>query len=474
MFEKDGIRKRLSENYPILSILVGIMLVSLSIGPYQSGDTLWEYEAASGVMKWGMPYVISWGNFMNQPPLGFYIEALFFKIFGSSTDIGVILVTLFGLGSIVLVYKIGKEVYSKSIGLFAAALFALTPWELVLSRSFFIDTQCLFFSLLCLFIGIISIRKDSLKLFIVTGALFAAAFLTKFFAVFILIPLLLFYFYYRPKNLRHTFGWFVALFLPVLISSFLWYQVISGQGVFSIFNHSDFAIRSSSNVTPSFFFVFNFLANYGLGWLFVDAAVLSFVVYLTYRKFRKSFAFDLICVVTILSVVGVNTFLGAVLNLNAPYLNAIKYDYQALPFFSLLAASMVGKAISLLSSLKSREKLNKLLFCFVALGGLGLVAGSMFFNMSYVHLFSPWPYLLFRVEIGKSLGYSLFNPDPVGKFSLLMNIQSLGFGLLVSGLVWASRYKLYDFFRISFKFFSYLFNPMRRWIDEKNVLVRAR
>ena len=107
-----------------------------------------------------------------------------------------------------------------------------------------------------------------------------------------------------------------------------------------------------------------------------------------YRKFHKLLAFDLICLATILSVVSVNTFLGAVLNLNAPYLNAIKYDYQSLPFFSLLAASLVGKCISLFNSLKSRGKLSKLLFFFVALGGLGLVAAiNIFQHVLYASIF---------------------------------------------------------------------------------------
>lgn len=47
----DGVKKLLSEHYPLLSILIGITLVSLSIGPFQNGDTDWEYQAAAGVMK---------------------------------------------------------------------------------------------------------------------------------------------------------------------------------------------------------------------------------------------------------------------------------------------------------------------------------------------------------------------------------------------------------------------------------------
>src|SRR5665647_2068632 len=107
----DGIKKLLSEHYPLLSILIGVTLVSLSIGPFQNGDTGWEYQAAIGVIKWGMPYVNNVGNLMNQPPLGFYVEALFFKIFGPSIQNGTFLVTLIGLGSSILVYKLGKELY---------------------------------------------------------------------------------------------------------------------------------------------------------------------------------------------------------------------------------------------------------------------------------------------------------------------------------------------------------------------------
>jgi len=442
MFDKDSIRK-LGENYPFLSILIGIVLVSVSMGPFQNGDTEREYEAALGVIRWGMPYVTSFGNMMDEPPLGFYIEALFFKVFGSSTGTGVALVTLFGLGCTVLVYKIGKVFYGKTTGLFAAVLFALTPWEFVLSRSFLIDVPCLFFSLLFLFVGISAIRKDSFKLFIVSGTLFAAALLTKLYAVFALIPLVLFYVYHRPKNLRRTFVWLGAFFLPALLFAFLWYQVISGQGLLSVFYHGDFTNYNPSEVVPSYFFVGNFLLNYGLGWFFMAATVLSFLVCFLRRKlFSQILVFDLICLATIVSVVSVNTFLGAGLNLKPPYLNAVKYDYQSLPFFSLVAASLAGKCLSLFNSAKSRKKLNKLLFFSVALAGLVLLVLAMVVNTYYTHQFSTWDYLLFRVERGKNFGYSFFNPAPIGEYGLLMSIQYLGFAFVLSGLVWANRHKL--------------------------------
>jgi len=449
MLTGSRIRKLLTENYPLLGVLIGIVLISVSIGPFENCDTELEYEATSAVIRWGMPYVNSFGNIINQPPLGFYVEALFFTFFGSSIDTGVVLITLLGLGCIIAVYKIGNVLYGKPAGLIAAALFALAPWELIFSRTFLIDMQCLFFSLLCLFVGIYAIRKDSFKLVLVSGTFFAAAFLTKFFAVFTLIPLTLLFIYYRPKNLRRALSLVGAFFLPVLLFAFLWYNVISGGWLPSAFSHDDFWSYNSSDVVPSYFFVGNFLLYYGLGWFFTSAAVFSLLVCFLRRKlFSKILVFDLICLATIISIVTVNTFLGAGLNLKSPYTSAFKYAYQSLPFFSLLAASLVSKCLSLFNSAKSKRKLHRILFFSVVFVGLFLLVATILDNMWYASLLSTSDYLLFKVEPNIDLGYSLFNPTPTGEHSLLMNIQYLGFAVVLSGLVWASRHTLVGLFKL--------------------------
>ena len=441
-FDKASLKKLLSENYSLLSILIGFALVALSIGPYHNGDTAWEYDAVSGVLRWGLPYANGF-YLMDQPPLGFYIQAVFFKVFGLSINNGTFLVTLFGLGCVVLVYGIGKVVYNKTTGFFAALLFAFSPWQLILSRAFLIDVQCLFFSLFSLFVGIIAIRRGSFKLFIASGIIFTAAFNTKLYAVFSLIPLLLFFFYYGPKNLKHILSWLGAFSLPALLFSYLWYQTISGLGTASIINHTDFIIHNPSNVIPSYFFVGNFLINYSLGWLFIDAAILSLLVCLMQRRlFHKFLVFDAICLAIIICVISVNAFLGAGLNLKAPYLNAIKYDYQSLPFFSLLAASLISKCISLFNFNKTKKRLSKLSFSIIASAGLFLAVAAIFYNMRYVHLFSTSDYLLFRVEPNINVGYSLFNSSPIGTNSLMMGVQYLGFAIALSGLFWISRHKI--------------------------------
>jgi 4-amino-4-deoxy-L-arabinose transferase-like glycosyltransferase len=432
----------LSEHYSLLSILIGIVFVSVTLGPFHNMDSHLEYSAAQGVIKWGMPYQSTVGKLINQPPFGFYTEALYFKGLGMSYDIGVALITLFGLASTTLVYALGKMLYSKSTGIFAAALFALTPWQLALSRSFLIDGQCLFLSLSSLYLGIIALQKGSFRLFMVSATLFSLAFLTKFFALFTLIPLALFFFYSRPKSLIRTVKWMAAFFLPMILFVSVWYQGILGRGILNIFNHDDFNNFNSHGVVASYFFVGDFLLE-AVGSLFLVAAALSLALtFLRRDLFSKILFFDLTCLITVIVIVGINTFLGAGLNLSSPYFNPVKYDYQALPFFSLLAASLIWKSIKLVSSAGTKNTVKKAVVFSFAFCCLILIAFALFFNMTLAYRFSTWHYLLFRVEFNNYVGYFFVNSSPIGKYSPLMAVQYVGYAFVFSGLLWASRHKL--------------------------------
>jgi len=463
--DKRSFAALLSESYPLLGILIGTVLVSASIGPLHNIDTQLEFDAASGVIKWGLPY-ITYKNMINQPPLGFYTEALFLKVFGLSYNTGVALITLIGLGCTVLVYQLGKTLYGKPTATLASALFALTTWQFALCRSFLIDAQCLFFSLLSLLAGIYAIRKDSVILFMISGTLFATALLTKFFAVFTLIPLTFFYFYHRQSKLRRVPA-VVAYFLPTLLFLVVWYQILNAdRGLISIIVIEDFNNFNPIGAVPSFFFVINYLLD-GLGALFLIATALSLIVSFADRRlFAKLLPFDLMCLASILAVGSINTFLAVGLNLKSPYINPIKYDYQFLPFFSLLAASLVGKCFLLFNSAKSKEKLSKLLFS-IASVGLVLLAASMLLNMNFLNQHSTADHWLFKVERNQNIGYSFINSTPLDENSPLMSIQYLGFAFVLSGLVWASRHKLAGFL-------YGLFKRVRLWIEAKNAAYSAR
>jgi 4-amino-4-deoxy-L-arabinose transferase-like glycosyltransferase len=436
MSRKEIIKKRFLENCPLLCILGGVMLVSISIGPFSNGDVLWEYEAATNVINWGFPYFHNFGNLINQPPLGFYVEALFLKVFGSSINTGTCLVTLFGLGSTVVIYAVGKKVYSRYTGIFAATLFALSPWALILSRTFLIDEQCLFFSLLSLYVGIVAVQKSSIKLSFASGIIFAFAMLTKYFAVFILIPLAIYGMMTRKTTLKHSIIKMTVFILPAILLSLAWYQVILGKPITYLFHHSDFIDFNYNGVDVSYFFVSVFLWNYGLGPLFVCTAAFSGVLALTFRKqIPKICSFDLVCIGTIVPILVINTLLGVSFNLKAPYNNAIKYDFQALPFISLLAASLVSKIALILRRQTITSNKEKFVLPLVLTAGV-LLSATIAYSIYLANQLSTANFLLFRVTVDQFVGYTLHNYLPTGQGTLPMYLQYVGFAIILFGLLW--------------------------------------
>ena len=461
MLSKYNFKKLLKKNYPILAILIGVSLISIAMGPYLTLDTDLEFSTAQGILKWGYPYINAWGNLFNEPPLGFYTEAAVFQVFGFTVANGVALITLFGLACTFMVYKLGKELYNETTGLFGAAFFALAPWELVLSRSFLIDVQCLLFSLIYLYFGILAIRKNSVKLAGFAGIFFAAALLTKLFAVFMLLPLLLLYIFHRPLNRKQIISQLGVFSLPAFLSSLLWYQIIMGKGLLYLIQHNDFKDLNFPNVPVSYMFVVNFLVNDGLGVFFVSAAFISFAIGLIFwkRLSKQTVISDLICIAAILSILGLVMYLAVNLNLKAPYNSAVKYIYQSLPFFSLGAASLVTKASLLLKSEKKSMGAKRALLMVVSIVGFFLVAMALVANMATARELASTSYLIFRVQPNIDFGYAFHVDSPISQDSILFTFQFIGFLVVLSGLLWIGRKYIEDLFRLMYKRMITSFRP---------------
>jgi hypothetical protein len=187
------------------------------------------------------------------------------------------------------------------------------------------------------------------------------------------------------------------------------------------------------------------------------ATVFSLVVLFSFRKqFQKIFAFDLIFLATIAAILIINMILGAGMNLKAPYNNAIKYDYLALPFFCLIAASLVAKSLSLVNFDKLKTKLNRAVIVSVVAASIALIAATILASFSSAHQLALSDYLLFKARLDQDVGYSLFNHTPPSQTSLLIAVQYVGFIVVLSGLLWMGRHKL-----------AVAFKPKRCWIEAK-------
>jgi 4-amino-4-deoxy-L-arabinose transferase-like glycosyltransferase len=433
--QKSHLKTVLKNSLPLLGIMLGFILMSVATGEFSNYDSQVEYAAALGVNEWGLPYH-EFGHFINQPPLGFYTGALFLRAFGSSYNVAVAVPTLFGAGCLVLLYEIGRVLYDRRTGLFAAAIFASIPWHIVLSRSFLIDAQCLFFSLLYLLVGIYATKKNSSKLILLSGVFFGVAFLTKAFAVFMLVPLAIYYFYAGPKNLWRTFMG-VMFFVPALVFTYIWYELITNRGFYAAFTHDDFNFHISG-AAPSPFFVIYYLLG-AVGVFFLAAGAISLLVSFVRRKnLGKILGSDLVCLAAVVTVLGVNMFLVLGRNLVTPYNNPIKYDYQFLPLFCLLAASLLNKFYSFnLTNLGSKR--NKLVFL-VTISGLVLIVLSIIQNVLVLNSYVTETEVLFSVEGEKAYHFEHIAMN--GATSIAWTLQWLGFAIVVFSLIWANIDKL--------------------------------
>jgi len=393
---QKNFRNLLTGHYQLIGVLLGAFLVSASMGTYTNWDAQLEFEAASSVVTHGFPYVTN-GLMINQPPLGFYLDAPVFHALGLSYLNGVGVVTAFGLGCVALIYALGTLLYGKRTGLVAAALFGIVPWHVYMSRIFLIDNQNLFFSLLFLAVGVLAVRKNSQKLLLAAGVFFGLALLTKLFAVFMLVPfLLMIYFQRKEAGFKITLRKVLVFLLPSFVLQAVWFGGFANQNFFAVYLSSDIT-HPVLVANPSLLFLPIILVK-SAGWFLFAAGLFSLVLSVLYRKaLAKIRWLDAVCIGTVAAVAGLNLFFVFGFHLIVPYVSVVKYNYLALPFYCLLAASLAAKSSLLIASMDWKKKIHLVKLILVG-AGLVLLFGSL---------------LESAVFLGKWVGFVAFGVDSV-------------------------------------------------------------
>ncbi len=265
----------------------------------------------------------------------------------------------------------------RKTGLVAAALFGIVPWHVYMSKIFLIDNQSLFFSLLFIATAVLAVRKNSQKLIAVAGVFFAVAFMTKLFAVFMLVPLLLMIFLQR-KNLEFklTLRKVLIFLVPSFVLQAVWFGGIANQNFFGVYFTSDIT-HPELVANPSPLFLPIILVK-SAGWFLFAAGFFSLALSIFYKKnFAKTLWLDAVCVGTIAVVAGLDMFFVFGLHLTVPYVSAFKYNYLALPFYCLLAASLAAKSGLLISSVDWKNKIHFVKPVLVGVGFLLLLASLL-------------------------------------------------------------------------------------------------
>src|SRR3989344_2723814 len=221
------------QNLILVGILVFVFAVNLYYFLQTTNQTLWwdEAEYMSTVKHWaiGVPYEV---NFQ-RPPLFQLLGAIFFKIGFSELALKFLLVFLPNIILTYLIYLLGREMYSKRVGLFIAFASSLV-WSLLFWASRF---QPDYFSLCFQVLGVIYLWKvktsGNSKDAVLAGLFIALGFYFKISAL--LIPISFFIYVLiceRQKIFMNKKYWIAGIsFIITLIPFFIWQYVSFGSPI---------------------------------------------------------------------------------------------------------------------------------------------------------------------------------------------------------------------------------------------------
>ena len=155
-------------------------------------------------------------------PIYYYFMLPFLWLFRLDPVGPAVMVALFGIATVFLVYKVGRDFFDSKAGLIAAGLYAVSPVVIAYSRSSWNPNLMPFFCLLIIYTLWLAITRKQLKLLGLVGFLLGIAFQLHYLATF-LVPVIILYlllFARGLKNLKYYLlgiGGFLLGYLPFIL-----------------------------------------------------------------------------------------------------------------------------------------------------------------------------------------------------------------------------------------------------------------
>ncbi len=194
-----SLRKNLHLLALIVILLTAAFLRLYKISDYMTflGDEGRDVLVVRGILQGDFTLLgprASAGDFF-LGPIYYYFMAPFLFLFRYDPVGPAVMVALFGIATVYLVYKVGSEFFNKQTGLFAAALYAVSPLVIAYSRSSWNPNLMPFTSLLTIYFLYKAVISTSWRYFFVVGLLlgismqlhYLTTFLTVIIGVYILI-----------------------------------------------------------------------------------------------------------------------------------------------------------------------------------------------------------------------------------------------------------------------------------------------
>ena len=217
-----------------------------------SWDEGWYASIARDIVKTGDFMHMMWNGqpYYDHPPMGFWLMAISYKLFGINEFSTRLPSAILGLFSIVLIYKTGIELYGKKIiGFVASLVLGTSVWYLIRVRSGNLESVFVFFYLLTIFLSLKS--SKNFKWFPFMMVSFGALILSKtLVGVSALIPIVIINIIQllRVKNLLFLIIGSILFMLVVMP----WYSV-QMKSYPDFIQHHFFTVGMRDKTTASYF-----------------------------------------------------------------------------------------------------------------------------------------------------------------------------------------------------------------------------
>ncbi len=164
---------------------------------------------------------------IDKPPLGFWIQVLFTKVFGFSGGVLVLPEAISGVVSVFLIYRIVKKRFNKAAGLVSAAVLALTPIFAAVMRNNTIDGILILLLVLAADQVLKAVEKSSGKHLVFAGILIGLGFNVKMLQAFMIIPAVyLVYLIFSKQKLAKKILYCALSALILIVISMSWVVVV--------------------------------------------------------------------------------------------------------------------------------------------------------------------------------------------------------------------------------------------------------
>lgn len=153
-------------------------------------------------------------------PIYYYFITPFLWLFRLDPVGPAVMVALFGIATVVLLYKVTKEFFGIKAAVIASSLYAVSPLVIAYSRSSWNPNPLPFFSLLVLYLSYKSIENPTWKKFLIIGILLGIAIQLHYISIFLIIIIGTFFFFskfHKDSSFRELLRKYLVIFGGFLI-----------------------------------------------------------------------------------------------------------------------------------------------------------------------------------------------------------------------------------------------------------------